>query len=168
MDSDAKFATNKGNTRKKVKYKTRYDEYQTQVMLWANSTDRKPSDTTILYKNGQAVLFRVTGDGVIELAKGSYKEVKTQYERIHSEEGKSFYAYTQEIRSEPNRDMWDMQYAEDREYASRNGKQIRSERLSNDSSRNDEHLRSGDRGKCSENRISVTEYVRGERKWKKF
>ena len=127
---------------------TWYNEYQTNALSWARSTERQVGDVTILNANGKYfALIEATDDGFIELVKGNYQEVSAEYERIHVEKDTSFYEDTQEIRTERNSDMWDLQYVEDGGNASGNGQPVGSERLQTDTTGNNEHLRSGDKGK---------------------
>ncbi len=125
-----------------------YDEYSTNAMIWARSTSTNPGDMKILNANGKYfALIQAMEDGFIELAKGGYKEIEARYERIHSEKDRSIYEDTQEIRSEQNRNMWDLQYAEDGGYAAGDGEQTGSQGLQTDAAGNNEHLRSGNQGK---------------------
>ncbi len=140
----------KGRSRKKnsPRKRTTYNEYQTNALMWARDTDRKVGDITILSANGKYfALIEATEDGFIELRKGSYKGVKAEYERIHSEKDTSFYEDIKEIRTERNANLWDMQHAGDGRNDVGDSGQTGSQRLQTDASRNNEHLRSSNQGK---------------------
>ena len=138
--------------------KSLYNEYMTNAMIWAKSTDRQLGDLKILNANGKNfALIEATEDGFVEIKRGTYKEVQARYERVHREKDRSFHAYTEEIRSKQDRNMWDMQYAGDRGYATRYGEQTGRKGLQNNTSRNNEYLRTGDKGKHSSGKINPFE-----------
>ncbi len=152
---ESKKRNRKRNTSRK---RTIYNEYQTNALMWARSTDRKAGDTTILNSNGKYfALIEATEDGFIELRKGSYKEVRAEYERVHSEKDTSFHEDINEIRAERDGNLWNLQYAGYGRNDDRDGGQIGSEGLQDESARSDEHLRGGDKGKYDSGRIEGNE-----------
>ena len=128
--------------------KTVYNEYRTNALKWARNTDRRIGDVTILNANGKYfALIEATEDGFIELRTGNYEEVHAEYERIHSEKDTSFYEDIEEIRTEQDTNLWDLQHVGHGRNDDRNGGQARSERIQSDTAGSNEHLRSGNKGK---------------------
>lgn len=57
--------------------KTRYDEFRTNAMIWANSANTQVGDTKIFNNRGKGfVLVEATENGYVEVGIGSYKSVK--------------------------------------------------------------------------------------------
>lgn len=142
---ESKKRNRKRNTSRK---RTIYNEYQTNALMWARNTDRKAGDTTILNANGKYfALIEATEDDFIELCKGSYKEVQAYYERAYRKATDEVYGNTESLKAEQGRDIWDLQHAAYGRNDDRDGGQIGSEGLQDDSARSDEHLRGGNKGK---------------------
>ncbi len=139
------------NKRSSKGKRTYYDEYQTNAMIWARSSSTNAGDFKILSRNGKDfVVIEATDDGFIELSSGKYEEVVAIYERLHREKDTSFYEDAQEIRTEQNRDLWDLQYVENGGYIAENGGQIRREGLQTDTARNDKHMWNGVEGESAD------------------
>lgn len=136
--------------------KTRYNEYATNVMQWANSASTKDGDVKIFNDRGKAfVLNMATEDGYVELARGNFKEVNAVYERIHDEKVTSFHEDADEIRSQQRRSVWNIQSYENGGNDAGNSGPIGSKGLQTDTSRNNEHLRSSDKGKYVDNEADL-------------
>ena len=68
---------------------SRYDEFATLTMQWANSADTQQGDTKIFSKKGNFYLMEADGEGsCIELASGTYKKVRNLYERVEQDRRK--------------------------------------------------------------------------------
>ena len=140
------------------KGKTPYNEYQTNAMIWARASDRKPGDLNILNANGRYfALIKATEDGFIELKRGNYKEVQAEYERAYRKANNKIYGNLEGIESDQRADIWDMQYVGDGGNAYRNGKQTESEGLQDNTSRNDEHLRNSNSGEYGKTEIKYSD-----------
>ena len=85
--------------------KSYYDEYTSLVMRWANSADRKEGDTKIFRaKSGEYKLLSANGfGGYVELATGSFKEMRDFDEQTFYESEKDFDWYAEERRREQRR-----------------------------------------------------------------
>lgn len=146
------------------KRKTIYNEYQTNALIWARATDTQPGDVNILNANGKYfALIEATEDGFIELTKGTYEEVQARYERAYRKAVDEVYGNTKSFRAEQGRDIWDMQPDEDGRDGSGNNQQIRNQEIQNNITRNNEHLRSGDKGKFGETEITEDEILFAKR-----
>lgn len=127
--------------------KTYYNEYQTFAMKWANATDRIPGDTTILNKNGkQFVLIEATGDGYVEIAKGSYKAVKETYERLYTIADDEIYGNLEGYETDKGSGTWDMQFYEEGRNGDGDTSEVEREEVQNKPSRNNEYLHGGNQG----------------------
>lgn len=138
------------DTERSVKYsnKTRYDEFTSLVMQWAYSASTEVGDTKIFAnKSGKFSLFEKTENGYIEIARGNYKKVRAEYERANNDTEKQFYEYSNKIRSERNRSMRNNISTEDGGDVNRSVGQVRSKGIQTDTTRNNKHLQSGDKGK---------------------
>lgn len=125
-----------------------YNEFTTNAMQWAYSASTKVGDKKIFSINGSGfALLKATEDGYIELAKGSYEEVKIEYERAYDKADNEVYGNSEDIRSEQGRDIWDLQSDEERRNGNRNSRPTRGKGLQSDTAGSNEHLRRGDRGK---------------------
>ena len=130
------------------KSKTYYNEFYSNAMQWAYNAGTKTGDAKVFSVNGKHfVLLEATDNGYIEIAKGNYEEVVLEYERIHSEKDTSFDEDTQEIRTEQNGNLWDLQSNDFGEDGFGDSGQIRGEELQTNTTRNNEHLQSGHKGK---------------------
>ena len=89
---------------------------------------------------------KATEDGYIELASGNYESVRNEYERIHEQENNSIYEHIEKIRSQQRPNMWDIKYDEGRTDGSGNSEHIGGEGFQDNTTGNDEHLRSGNKG----------------------
>lgn len=130
----------------KKQRKTVYNEYQTNAFLWSKATERNVGDLTVLNQNGKRfVLIEATEDGYIELKKGKYEEVYAEYERVHGEKDTGFYEDIDEIRTEQNPNLWNLQYAGNRGNDVGDVGQVGSEELSTNTAGSDEYLRKSDK-----------------------
>ncbi len=137
------------------KSKSYYNEYQTNALIWAKATERQPGDLKILNANGKYfALIEATEDGFIELAKGNYKEMKSKYEQAYSNAVDEIYGNLESYETDKGRDNWDMQFYGEGRNGNGNPQQIKSQRLQDNSTRNDEHLRNGNKGKLGKSEIT--------------
>ena len=149
-ENEDSFEKSSIDTERSVKYsnKTRYDEFASFVMRWAYSASTEVGDTKIFAnKSGKFSLFEKTETGYIEITRGNYKKVRAEYERANNDTDKEFYEYSNKIRSERNRSMRNNISTEDGENVNRSIGQVRSKGLQTDTTGNNEHLQSGDKGK---------------------
>lgn len=143
-DSDTEYAVKKKVYRKKKSY---YNEYNSIVMQWAESASTKPGDTRIFNENGKRfVLVKKTEDGYVEVIKGNYGEVYEEYERLYSQEDRSFYEDTQEIRSSKRGDFRNLQSDEGGRNDSQDSGYIGEQKFRDESTGNNEHLQQSDSG----------------------
>lgn len=154
MQGEAKHSFNvdsEGNGKNKQKpiakkKKTVYNEYISNAMSWAHSPSTNIGDTKILNQNGKAfALIEATEDGFVEIAVGKYDEVKDKYVQIHGKTDNSFYEYSRQIRSKRNGSMRSYNSADRGRDDVRNSGLVGGERIQNNTTRNTEHLRSGDK-----------------------
>ncbi len=82
-----------------------------------------------------------------EIAKGNYREVNAKYERAYRKAVNEIHGNVESFRHEQGRDIWDMQPNEEGGNGSGNNQQVGSENLQDDTSGNNEHLRTSDKGK---------------------
>lgn len=128
------------------KKKTTYNEFNTLAMRWAYSNNTNIGDSNILCRNGKEfVLIEATEDGYIELASGNYESVRYEYERIHEQENDSIYEHIEKIRSQQRPNMWNIKYDGGRTDGSGNSEYIGGEEFQNNTTGNNEHLRSGNK-----------------------
>lgn len=136
------------------KKKTHYDEFGSNVMQWSNSAGTQEGDTKVFCKKaGEFVLLEADGNGgAVELARGNYKKVRNYLERIYNEgsvggEIGSLYEDSQIVRSEEGRNIRSVFNDEITTNDDSYSRQTGGERLQNNSSGNNEHNRTGDKGK---------------------
>ena len=133
------------NGNKRYNKKTFYNEYATNMMQWANSASTEVGDLKILSNKGKWVLLEATENGCIELRSGTYKEMK-HLEQTYRNATDSLYGHIEKFRSGERRDTWYLFNSKNRGYDDRNGEQNGSQEFQIDSERDNEHLRSGDKG----------------------
>ncbi|MEE1023758.1 MAG: hypothetical protein U0L48_01715, partial [Acutalibacteraceae bacterium] len=134
------------------------NEFNTLAMQWAYNSETEVGDINIFNRNGREfVLIKATENGYVELASGKYKEMKFEYERLHSEKDKSVYGTVNEIRTDKRTDMWYLQYDENRGNDVRDSKSTGSKGIQTDSSADNEHLRSSNKGKSIDNEADLND-----------
>ena len=137
------------------KSKSYYNEYQTNALIWAKATERQPGDLKILNANGKYfALIEATEDGFIELAKGNYKEMKSKYEQAYADAVDEIYGNLESYEADKGRDNWDMQFYGEGGNGNGNHQQVKSQRLQDNSTRNNEHLRNSNKGKLGKSEIN--------------
>ena len=138
------------------KRKSLYNEYQTNAMQWAYSATTSAGDTKILSVNGRNfALLEATEDGYVEIARGNYKEVK-ELEQQYREPDDSVYVYSKIVRNAKTRNSSNNDNVENRREYEQGRRQTRSEGLQTDSTGNNEHLRTGDKGESEQQKISFS------------
>ena len=116
-------------------------------MSWAHSGRTQVGDVIILNRNGKDfALIKATEDGYIELFTGSFIEMRDAYERIHGKEVGSVYVNIETLRSEQGGDFRNNLYDEDGGYDVGDSGKIGSRGLQDNTSTNDENLRTRDKG----------------------
>ena len=101
--------------------KTRYEEFRTNAMIWANSANTQVGDTKIFNNRGKSfVLVETTENGYIEVESGSYeylKGVKSEYaDSRRTEEkvvsgAKAFDKMVRDVRLGRRDSLWNYVYA---------------------------------------------------------
>lgn len=101
--------------------KTRYDEFRTNAMIWANSANTQVGDTKIFSNRGKGfALVEATENGYIEVENGSYeylKGVKSEYaDSRRTEEkvvsgAKAFDKMVRDVRLGRRDSLWNYVYA---------------------------------------------------------
>lgn len=101
--------------------KTRYDEFRTNAMIWANSANTQVGDTKIFNNRGKGfALVEATENGYIEVENGSYeylKGVKSEYaDSRRTEEkvvsgAKAFDKMVRDVRLGRRDSLWNYVYA---------------------------------------------------------
>lgn len=115
-------------------------------MRLAYSNNTNIGDTDILNRNGREyVLIEATEYGYIELANGNYESVRYEYERIHEQENDSLYEHIEKIRSQQRPNMWNIKYDERRTNGSGNSEYFGREEFQDNTTGNNEHLRTGNK-----------------------
>lgn len=138
------------DTAESVKYsnRTKYNEFSSLVMQWANSASTEIGDVKIFArKSDDFHLFEKTEDGCIEITSGKYKKVRVEYERAINNTDKQFYEYSDIIRTERNGGVQHSISNGDRRYADSGIRPFGREGLQTDSAGNNKHLRSGNKEK---------------------
>ena len=122
-----------------------YDEYATNIMIWANSASTKNGDTKIFKTRKGFVLLESTGNGeYVVLEQGNYKEVK-ELEQQYREPNNSVYVYTEIVRNAKRRNTTNYSVVENNNQHEQGSRQVGAEKLSIVGTRNDEYLRSSDK-----------------------
>lgn len=115
-------------------------------MQWAFSDNTNVGDTTILNRKGKEfVLVEATESGYIEIASGKYDYVRDINEQIYRKQTFSSRVHSEKYRSQEGRDRWDTVNVGDRENGRRIDDESGEEKLQNNTSGNDESIRSGDK-----------------------
>lgn len=130
------------------KKRSYYNEYETLVMRWNNSAGTNIGSCKVFPtgKKGVFTLMEASDGGAIELARGTYQEVRKKYEQAYGRATDEIYGNTQGIRRGQRADIWNLQSAGNRRNDVGNGGQTRSEGLSTDATGDDEHLRGRNQG----------------------
>lgn len=128
--------------------RTKYDEYSSLTMKWANEADRREGDTKVFCrKAGDFRLLEADGNGaVVELAKGNYKKVSAIYAEKYRGNDRSIRGNIEKFRlqqgrSDGNRSIRGGQRADD----GRNSGQIRGTGLQSDHTGSNEHNRTSNK-----------------------
>lgn len=131
-----------------IRKKSYYNEFATNAMQWANKADRQSGDNTIIYdgKRKKYILLEALEEGYFEVATGTYEEMRGLYERAHRGTDYEIHADSNETRTQQGRGLWDMQLSQNRGNDDRNVRSSGSQGLQDDTSRGNEHLRSGNQG----------------------
>ena len=130
--------------------KTRYDEFRTNAMIWANSANTQVGDTKIFNNRGKSfVLVEATENGYIEVESGSYDELRSIYEQTYRKTTNKVYEHSKALQSEQGRDFFNLFNDENRTNVGGYSEKIGEERFQNDTSRNNEYLQSSDKEKFS-------------------
>ena len=139
---------------------SKYNEYETLRMQWANSAATEAGDMAILNRKGREfVLLEATGNDTIELMKGTYKKVRSYYERTYGKTVNRIYEHTDSLKTERNRNTWDMLDAGNRRHAVRDAGQDGRKGLQTDTAGNDEHLRGRHQGTSFRKSLNDTRTV---------
>ena len=139
---------------------SKYNEYETLRMQWANSAATEAGDMAILNRKGREfVLLEATGNDTIELMKGTYKKVRSYYERTYGETIHRIYEHIESIKAEQNRDTGDLLNAGNRRHAVRDAGQDGRKGLQTDAAGNDEHLRGRHQGTSFRKSLNDTRTV---------
>lgn len=99
------------DTERSVKYsnKTKYVEFASLVMRWAHSVPTEIGDTKFFpHKSGNFVLLEKTENGYVEIARGTYKDVKYIYEQAYRSTIKGLRDYSENIERRGKADNWDL------------------------------------------------------------
>lgn len=148
-NSDSVVYSKRQQTKKKSSV---YNEYDSLAMKWANEADRAEGDTKVFCKNGRDFrLLEADGNGgFVELARGNYRKVAELYDEIEEEVNR----IRKDIRSnsgkngiEHGRNSRNSVIYEDGLNDGRNNRQTSETELQSDTSGNNEHNRTGDKGK---------------------
>ncbi len=130
--------------------KTRYDEFRTNAMIWANSANTQVGDTKIFNNRGKGfVLVEATENGYVEVGSGSYDELRSIYEQTYRKTTNKVYEHSKVLQSEQGRDFFNLFNDENRTNVGGYSEKIGGERFQNDTSRNNKYLQSSDKEKFS-------------------
>lgn len=94
------------------KTKTRYNEYNTQAMIWSNSNKTQIGDVKIMYKPkvGYTLIECTKQDeGFIELITGNYKEIK-RLEQLYSKQITGFNGNVDKFGNFKDGHNWNLQF----------------------------------------------------------
>lgn len=139
---------------------SKYNEYETLRMQWANSATTEAGDMTNLNRKGREfVLLEATGNDTIELMKGTYKKVRSYYERTYRGTNHSFYEHLDKTRFKPNTSSRNKRYVEERGNDVRNAGENSRKGLQTDATGNDEHLRESHQGTSFRKSLNDTRTV---------
>ena len=105
-------------------------------------------DLQMLTENLTAVftLMEASNGGAIELARGTYQEMRKEYERAHEQPINTLYEYSENIETEQGRNPWDLQFIGNGRNDGGNGTETSGEGLSTDAAGDDEYLRGRNQG----------------------
>ena len=137
-----------------------YNEYATNLMQWAYSASTQIGDVKIFNNNGKNfVLLKATENGPIELISGNYAEVKKLEEEYRQIDitNDSVYVYSSTLWNGEAGNIADDGAVENSEKYAESGYSTTRTGLQSDTSRSNEHLRSGDRGEYSESEAGLEE-----------
>ena len=84
--------------------------------------------------------MEASNGGAIELARGTYQEMRKEYERAHEQPINTLYEYSENIETEQGRNPWDLQFIGNGRNDGGNGTATSGEGLSTDAAGDDEYL----------------------------
>lgn len=130
------------------KTKTRYNEYNTQAMIWSNSNKTKIGDVKIMYKPkvGYTLIECTKQDeGFIELITGKYKEIK-RLEQLYSEQITGFNGNVDKFGDFKDGHNWNLQFDSVRKSGKSNS-EVSNEQSERNTTNNSEKLHYDNQGK---------------------
>ena len=131
---------------------TTYNEFNTLAMSWRNNAQRSIGELTIIHKNlDVAVLIEATENGYIEVAHGAYQKVRSLYEQLYTDAVEEIYGNLESIRVNQGRDIWDLQYDENRKYDDGSVNTLRKTGVQGNNSRSNEHSGNGSEKSLNKN-----------------
>ena len=123
---------------------TTYNEFNTLAMSWRNNVQRRIGELTIIHKNlDVAVLIEATENGYIEVSHGAYQKVRSLCEQLYTDATEEIYGNLESIRVNQGRDIWDLQYDENRKYDDGSVNTLRKTGVQGNDSRSDEYSGNG-------------------------
>lgn len=146
-NSDSVVYSKRQQTKKKSSV---YKEYDSLAMRWANKAVRKKGDIGVISNEGKDFrLLEADGNGgFVELARGNYKKVSAIYERSIRETDSSIRRDIEAYGLDKRRHNGDRSIRGGQPgYDGRNNSTTSGESLQSNSSGNNEHNRTGDKGK---------------------
>ena len=130
------------------KTKTRYNEYNTQAMIWSNSNKTKIGDVKIMYKPkvGYTLIECTKQDeGFIELITEKYKEIK-RLEQLYSEQITGFNGNVDKFGDFKDGHNWNLQFDSVRKSGKSNS-EVSNEQSERNTTNNSEKLHYDNQGK---------------------
>ena len=120
-------------------------------MRWNNSAGTNIGDCKVFStgKKGVFTLMEASNGGAIELARGTYQEMRKEYEQTYGRATDEIYGNTQGIRRGQRADIWNLQSVGNGRYDVGNRGQTRIEGISTDAAGDDEYLRGRNQGTSS-------------------
>ena len=117
-------------------------------MQWRYKADTEVGDLNIINGKGGFALLEATDNGYVEIAKGSWrelKELKAEYERAYKKTDKTVYEHYDSYGLDEGADTWDLQFSENGRNGNRNFEHIGRWEFQADSERGNEYRRLGDK-----------------------
>ena len=126
-------------------------------MQWAYNSETEVGDINIFNRNGREfVLIEATENGYVELANGEYEEM-ISFERSYKEATNEIYGNYEGYGADKGTDTWNLQPVKNRADGDRNTGAVSGQRLQTDSSADNEHLRSSNKGKSIDNEADLND-----------
>ena len=126
-------------------------------MQWAYNPGTDVGDINIFNRNGKEfVLIEATENGYVELANGEYEEM-ISFERSYKEATNEIYGNYEGYGADKGTDTWNLQPVKNRADGDRNTGAVSGQRLQTDSSADNEHLRSSNKGKSIDNEADLND-----------